>query len=117
AQHCLENCAEANEKHVHGIVSEAARKLLEYDWPGNVRELQNVVERAVTLTRYDKITVEDLPEKIRRHRSTSLVIGNDPEHFPTIEQLERRYIERVLDATGGNKTQAANVLGIDRRTL
>ena len=91
---------------------------LDYDWPGNVRELQNCIERAVTLTRFEKIIVEDLPEKIQHYRSSQLVIiGDDHQQLLTLEELERRYIERVLKAVGGNKTQAAQVLGLDRRTL
>jgi two-component system response regulator HydG len=118
AQHFLGTWADTSNKLVDGIVPEAARKLLEYDWPGNVRELENVMQRAVTLTRFDKITVDDLPERIRQHQSASLVVASDdPDHLPTLEELERRYIARVLATVGGNKTQAARVLGVDRRTL
>ena len=72
----------------------------------------------VALTRFEEITVDDLPEKIRDHHSARLVIeGDDPEEMPTLEEMERRYIRRVLEAVQGNKTQAARVLGVDRRTL
>lgn len=118
AQHLVSRVAERSGKNVTGITSEAARKLIDYDWPGNVRQLQNIVERAVALTRFDKITVDDLPAKITEFRATSLVVADDePAHMLTLEELERRYIDRVLQVTGGNKTQAARVLGIDRRTL
>jgi DNA-binding NtrC family response regulator len=114
----LERFAKQAGKRIDGFVSDAARKLLDYDWPGNVRELENVVERAVTLTRFDSITVEDLPERVREHRSESFVVPSEnPEYLPTLDELESRYITRVLKVVGGNKTQAAKILGVDRRTL
>jgi two-component system response regulator HydG len=103
---------------VRGISSEAAKKLLEYDWPGNVRQLENCMERAVTLTRFDQVTVDDLPEKISKYESTRLSrVDVDAEHMLTLQELEKRYVERVLALTLGNKTQAAKLLGLDRRTL
>jgi DNA-binding NtrC family response regulator len=118
AQHFVEKFSKRMDKPVVGISSPAAQKLLEYDWPGNVRELENSIERAVTLTKFAEITVDDLPEKIRNYQSSHMVIGgDDPEELPTLDEVERRYIERVLKASGGNKTQAARVLGLDRRTL
>jgi two-component system response regulator HydG len=118
AQHFLSRHAQRNGKPVIGISPAAARKLLDYDWPGNVRELENCMERAVALTRLSEITVDDLPDKVREHRSTNLVIpAADPDEMLTLEEMERRYIARVLGACSGNKTQAARVLGLDRRTL
>ena len=96
---------------------EVAEKLLAYDWPGNVRELENCIERAVALAK-DAIVVADLPAKVREHVSDRVVVDvEDPAEMPTLDELERRYIARVLRALGGNKTQAAKVLGLDRRTL
>ena len=67
-------------------------------WPGNVRELRNVIERAVALTRFDKLTLEDLPEKIRDYRSSQVVIGgSDPGELVPLEEVERRYILHVLE--------------------
>lgn len=118
AQHFVRQAGERTGKAVQGISSEAAKKLLEYDWPGNVRQLENWIERAVTLTRFDQIMVEDLPDKIRKYQSTRTDQAEvDAEHMLTLEELERRYIERVLKAADGNKTQAAKILGLDRRTL
>ncbi|MBK8011455.1 MAG: sigma-54-dependent Fis family transcriptional regulator [Deltaproteobacteria bacterium] len=103
---------------VVGLSQSCAEKLLDYDWPGNVRELENCIERAVTLTRFEQITVEDLPEKIRAlDMPPGFLESTDPRQMPSLEDLERRYIHRVLAAVGGNKTQAALVLGLDRRTL
>jgi two-component system response regulator HydG len=118
AQHFIDEAAETMHKPVRGLAPEAARKLLDYDWPGNVRELENTIERAVALTGRNEITVEDLPDKVRSFESGKLVItGDDPDEMPTLNEVERRYINRVLKATDGNKTHAAKVLGLDRRTL
>jgi two-component system response regulator HydG len=103
---------------VVGLAPEAARKLLEYEWPGNVRELENCIECAAILARYDHITLADLPDKISRAQSTQTPMdGEDAQQFLTLDQLERRYIMRVISATGGNKALAARTLGLDRRTL
>jgi two-component system response regulator HydG len=118
AQHFLRRIAERSGKGVEGISTEAARKLLDYDWPGNVRELENCIERAVALCRLSEITVDDLPEKVREHQSSRLVIATDaPDELITLDEMERRYVRQVLAAVGGNKTHAARVLGIDRRSL
>jgi len=118
AQHFVDEKSRDAQKEIHGITPDAGAKLLDYDWPGNVRELENVVERAIALTRFDQIVVEDLPDKIRQHQSQNWVVAaDDPDELPTLEALERRYIRRVLEASGGNKTQTARILGVDRRTL
>jgi two-component system response regulator HydG len=118
AQHFIQSVADRQGKRVIGISSVAAEKLLAYDWPGNVRELENCVERAVALTRFDRVAVEDLPEKIRDYRTSTIVVASeDPADLLPMEEVERRYILRVLKAVGGNKSMAAKVLGFDRRTL
>jgi len=118
AQHFTEEFASRTDKHITGMSEPVAEKLLEYSWPGNVRELRNVIERAVALTRYEKLAVEDLPEKIRAYQSTHMIIGgNDPSELVSLEEIERRYIFHVLQSVGGNKTLAARVLGFDRKTL
>ena len=84
-------------------------------WPGNVRELQNCIERAVALTRYEELTVRDLPEKIRDYRDAPLFLpGQESGELLPMEEVERRHIMRVLKSVGGNKTMAAEVLGFDR---
>jgi two-component system response regulator HydG len=118
AAHFIEDHATRAGKRVSGLSTAAAERLLAYTWPGNVREIQNCVERAVALTRHEEITLEDLPEKIRDHRSSHvLVAGDDPSELVPLEEVERRYIARVLEAAGGNKTLAARILGLDRKTL
>ena len=118
AQDFLERYALMAGKQIGSISPAAAEKLLGYGWPGNVRELQNCMERAVALAQYAEVVVEDLPEKIRDYRRTHIVIASDdPSEFVPMDVIERRYIERVLEAVGGNKTEAAKVLGFDRTTL
>jgi two-component system response regulator HydG len=118
AQHFLGRFAKRARKNVSGIAAPAAEKLLAYAWPGNVRELENSIERAVALTRFEDIVVDDLPEKIRDyHRSHVLVASDDPSELVPLEQVERRYIARVMEAVGGNKTAAARILGIERKRL
>ncbi len=118
AQHFLERFAAKSNRQVTGLSEAAAERLLNYSWPGNVRELRNVIERAVALTGTDKLSVEDLPEKIREHRGSRMVLeGQDPDDMPSLEDVEQRYIRHVLEAASGNKTLAAKILGVDRKTL
>ena len=118
AQHFLVHFAAKAEKSVTGLSPQAAERLLAYAWPGNVRELQNAMERAVALTQYEQITVDDLPEKIRAYRpSHVLLAADDPSELVPLEEMERRYILRVMEAVGGNRTLAAKVLRIGRKTL
>ena len=118
AQHFIERFCQQLGKDVAGLSPNAADKLLSYAWPGNIRELQNAMERAVALTRSETITVEDLPEGLRNYRR-SFVPLDDPKtpDLVSLEEIERRHIARVLEAAGGNKTKAAAILGVDRRTL
>jgi DNA-binding NtrC family response regulator len=117
-QQFLEQVAQQAGKAVKGFSVPAAEKMLAWPWPGNVRELQNCVERAVALTRGEEIAVEDLPEKLRRHRPQQVLAdGADLSSLTTLAEVEKRYILLVLDAVGGNKTLAASKLGLDRKTL
>jgi two-component system response regulator HydG len=118
SQHFIEAFAKRTGKNVVGMSESVAEKLLAYSWPGNVRELRNVIERAVALTRNDRLTVEDLPEKVRDYRSSQVFIGgHDPSDLVPLEEVERRYILHVLDSANGNRTLAARTLGLDRKTL
>ena len=118
ANHFVEVFAKRSKKEVSGIAEPAAEKLLAYSWPGNVRELRNVIERAVALTPYDMVTLGDLPEKVRAFRADTVFIGGqDPTELVPLEEVERRYIEHVLKAVDNNRTQAAKILGLDRKTL
>ena len=118
AAYFLKKFATAEKKPVDGLAEGVGEKLLSYAWPGNVRELRNVIERAVALTRYDKITAEDLPSKINDFQGGTVFIGGlDPTELVSMEEIERRYIAHVLDTVNGNQTQAARILGIDRKTI
>ena len=118
AQHFVAVHAARAGKPVTGISPVAAERLLAYPWPGNVRELQNCIERAIALTRRAEIDVEDLPETVRSFtRSHVLVAADDPSELVPLEEVERRYVLRVVEAAGGNKSLAAQILGITRKTL
>jgi two-component system response regulator HydG len=118
AHHFLQRFARAAGKPVEGIAPECAERLVDYPWPGNVRELSNAIERAVALAQYQQITAADLPEKIRTFkRSHVIVASQNPEELVSMEEVERRYVLRVMEAAGGNKTHAARILGFDRKTL
>lgn len=118
AQHFLDHAAARQAKRVERLSAKAAERLLAYSWPGNVRELQNCIERAVALTAYDQIGIDDLPERVRDYRPSQVLVASDhPSELLSMEEIERRYILRVLDVVGGNKTLAAQILGFDRRTL
>jgi two-component system response regulator HydG len=118
AQYFLERAAQRSSRPVTRIGRLVAEKLTDYDWPGNVRELENCMERAVALARFDEITVDDLPEKVRQFQPTEFQnMSSNPLELPSMEEVEERHIRRVLTAVGGNKTLAAKVLKLDRRTL
>lgn len=118
AQTFVSQQAARSKRPVLGLSAPAAQKLLAYHWPGNVRELENCIERAVAFARFDEITVDDLPEKVRHYRADRFSVeANDTAEIVTLDELERRYIARVLALLGSNKVRAAQRLGIDRRTL
>jgi two-component system, NtrC family, response regulator AtoC len=103
-------------------LSEDAKQVLTAcPWPGNVRELENTIERAVTLSRGGVITKEDLPGAVRDSAGAESAPAADATALfaglPTIEELERRYLVHVLQAAHGNRKQASEILGINRRTL
>jgi two-component system, NtrC family, response regulator AtoC len=118
AQNFALKLAKRLDKKVVGISPPAAERLLAYPWPGNVRELQNAIERAVAMTRFEELVVEDLPETVREYkRARILPLGEDSSDLLPMHEVEKSYILRVLEATGGNKTSAAQILGFDRRTM
>ena len=116
AEHFLARAAGRSTKPVRGWKESAKRLLFAYHWPGNVRELENVVERAVALAESEFIGPDDLPRALQERKSQDLLSSAVAQGF-TLDQLEREFIERVLELEGGNKTRAAQRLGLDRKTL
>ena len=98
------------------LAAEALDAIMVYDWPGNVRELENALEHAVVLSRSSIIDISAIPDRITRRRKDPLVAEQSYRN-PSLEVIERAYIMYVLQAEGGNKTRAAEALGIDPSTL
>jgi len=113
----LKKCGEVRGKEVKGVSEAALAMLMDYTWPGNVRELENVIERAVTLSRGEKVTPDDLPPAVQGARGDRRVLDEAVEKTLPLHEIEKEYIKKILDKTGGNKYQAAQALGIDRKTL
>jgi DNA-binding NtrC family response regulator len=102
------------------LSEEAVRTLVAYGWPGNVRELESAIEYAVLHARGHEIVPEDLPEKLQSAQVRAA--ARSPlsalfEDLPALDELERRYLLYVLEVAGGNRTRAAEILRVDRRTL
>nr|WP_276322371.1 sigma-54 dependent transcriptional regulator [Halomonas neptunia] len=130
----IDKHAEAQGKQIEQIEPEALNNLLNYAYPGNVRELENAIMRGVTLSEDGSLNHKDLPERLREQSTVEtgtplvpavsgelLASGQlpapPPIRWPSLEEVEKRYINKVLEATGGNKRRTAEVLGIARRTL
>jgi transcriptional regulator with PAS, ATPase and Fis domain len=111
AHHFARRFAEEAGRPAPAFTAEALRALTEYSWPGNVRELENVIQSAVVMTEGDTIDVTDLPSLLRFQAPRESAAGQ------TLAEVEARHIRRVLANCGGNRTRAAAVLGIDRKTL
>jgi two-component system response regulator HydG len=116
AENFLQHFARRRGSEPRRLSEEALTALIEYDWPGNVRELENALERAVAMTAGETIEKDMLPKRVIERQPIPLISGQRPPN-PPLEIIERAYIEWVLRAEGGNKTRAAEVLGIDPSTL
>lgn len=114
ALHFLKESALRMKKNLHGIDDDALQALQQYDWPGNVRELENVIERAVILARSGTITLGLLPLGARRDPP---VAAKEPTRMVGLEEIERQHITSILKETSFNKSRAAEILGISRKTL
>jgi DNA-binding NtrC family response regulator len=120
AEKYIELYASRQGKSITGMTNATAQKLLTYRWPGNVRELRNAMEHAVTLTNHRKIIPDDLPEKILTFHSASThkILGMPaPEELVSMADMMHRYMHHVLSMVGGNRTLAAQILQVDRKTL
>ena len=109
----LEKHLPKSRKKIAGFTKEAMQVLMHYSFPGNVRELENIIERAIILEKGPLITPESLPQTIKMFQIETL----EPDRVKTIEELNKDYAEKVLDLLGGNKSKAAEVLGISRTSL
>jgi DNA-binding NtrC family response regulator len=120
AEHFLTREVGKAGKEIRGFHESAKKALVSHGWPGNVRELENVVERAVALAEGSLVQLDDLPPAVRERRNIEAdqdALGAALARGLTLDELEREYIKRVLAAEGGNKTRAAQRLGLDRKTL
>jgi DNA-binding NtrC family response regulator len=115
AQHFLEKYARASGRSAIGFARETLAALTRHLWPGNVRELEHAIERAVALSSTALILPDDLPVDVRG--PAELTMPGAPPARLTLEELKHWYVARILDEAGGNKARAAEMLGIDRRTL
>ena len=116
SEHFLAAQAEGDPRGAKKLSAKALTVLKEYHWPGNVRELENVIERAVVLTAGSTIKPEALPARLREAPPEPLV-QDRPAANPALDIIERAYIEHVLRAEAGNKTRAAELLGISKSSL
>ncbi|MBS3808683.1 MAG: sigma-54-dependent Fis family transcriptional regulator [Desulfobacterales bacterium] len=117
AQHFLNLYADRNRKKIKGFTPHAMDSLLKYAWPGNVRELENVVERAVLLSPGEYITEKDLPLNISQSAGPSRPASYTSGDQGSLDEMEKSAITKALEKADGNKSEAARLLGITRRTL
>ncbi len=117
AAHFLAEVCQDTGRRVHGFSSEAVAALQRYKWPGNVRELQNVVERAVLLSKNEEITPDDMPSTIASGAPVSVSRSTGTSLKEALEGPERQIIREVLESNGWNRNETADQLGINRTTL
>jgi DNA-binding NtrC family response regulator len=116
-EHFVAKVAESLGRQPLDVLPETLAILTSYSWPGNVRELENAIERAVTLAPGARLTPDELPERVKNHGAAAAFIARSSERDLTLREVERDYIMEMLRKTGGNKTRAAELLGLDRKTL
>ena len=117
AAHFLDTFNKENNKLLEGITPETIKVLENYNWPGNVRQLKNCIERMVVLCRSSKLGIKDIPSEIRDYVENGPASVLNPDQTLDIEANEKYLIKKALEECGGNKTAAAEKLGISRRTL
>jgi DNA-binding NtrC family response regulator len=115
-QHFIGKFSDETKKKISGASEDALKLLVNYSWPGNVRELENVIQRAITLTQYETILPDDLPSSMLQEIRENVLDKGFREKY-SIDQLEKEYIRKILIEVGGNKSKAAEILGLDRKTL
>ncbi|WP_298448525.1 sigma-54 dependent transcriptional regulator [uncultured Marinobacter sp.] len=122
AMHFLREAARRHQRGFLKLSEVSSRTLMDYPFPGNVRELASAIERAVTFCEGDTIQPDHLPERIRKRQgaadsSQASLSADSISKWPTLDTLQRDYVSEVMKAVGGNKRRAAQILGINRRTL
>ncbi len=117
ARHFLARAAEELGTAERKLAPDALERLLAYEWPGNVRELQNAMQHAAALARAADVAADDLPERVRTPQAEDTGVPEAASPLVPLHEVERRHVLRVLQAVHGNKTLAAQALGIDRKTL
>lgn len=115
--HFINKASELSGRPPLDVSPETLAILTAYSWPGNVRELENAIERAIALAPGAGLTPNDLPERIRNSGGSAAFIARSSESHLTLREVERDYILETLRKTSGNKTRAAELLGLDRKTL
>lgn len=115
-EHFIKKYSKEFQKDEPGITAKAVELLMRHSWPGNIRELENVIQRAVIMSETE-IGVSQLSEYLKRPQPRTNEKHEDEGAFMTLKELERSYILKVLAAVDNNKTKAAEILGIDRKTL
>jgi len=111
-RHFLEKFAAQYNKPVTGITRRAQNRMATYTWPGNVRELENTIGNACMMADGPVIDINDLPEPVR-----GLATAAQDDNLAPLHEMQRRHVIRVLEHVGGNKSQAAEILGISRATV
>jgi DNA-binding NtrC family response regulator len=114
--HFIRKFAGELNKKVSGISDKALGLLMAHSWPGNVRELENALQRAITLSQHEVILPEDLPISLSRKGQGDLLEKAVQARY-SLEEFEKEYVIRILNEVGGNKTKAAEILGLDRKTI
>jgi two-component system response regulator HydG len=113
----LKQYAQKNRRLIKGFTPRATDLLMRYDWPGNVRELENIIERAVIMVRGEMITPLEFPDDLQKLDEELKTSQIDLSPGRSLKEVEKDMILRTLEETGGNRTHAARILGISRRTL
>ena len=113
SRHFLKKHIQSAKKDIRGFTREALEVLKAYSYPGNVRELENIIERAVILEKTQYIRAESLPVSMQLFKIETV----SPDSIKTVDELTREYALKILDLVDGNKTKAAEILGISRTSL
>jgi DNA-binding NtrC family response regulator len=116
-EHFMRKFSGQIQRKLDGIEPEALQALTNYHWPGNVRELEHTIERAVLLGKESRIGLQDFPPSLVVRNTNVLPLTDAVAKSYTLRDLEKEYIMRVMETAGGNKTEAAKILGVDRTTL